>query len=389
MYITSIAVFSDLYFTPYLSVMVLIACLLCPIKKQFRNRRICIGQQVRPDNGQWFAAAFRASPHPMAISTPDDRYLMVNNSFVSLTGFSQAELIGHTPAELGIWPDADVAALISHAIGRQKAWRDYETPLRTKSGQKKTVLLCMEPMSIQAKRCVLTMMTDITQSKLLDQELHRLNRLNLVGQMAAGVAHEIRNPMTTVRGFLQFFDSKKEFSQYHDHIEMMIQELDRADNLIKEYIAPTRRKTAAFQPGNLDLILTAIAPLIRASALLQNTDLTINPGHTADIMMDEGEIRQLILNLARNGLDSMSSKGVLSISTYTESGDVILAVTDQGSGMDQQVLAQLGTPFFTTKEKGTGLGLPVCYQIAERHKAAIAVKTGPRGTTFTVRFKPT
>lgn len=104
-------------------------------------------------------------------------------------------------------------------------------------------------------------------------------------------------------------------------------------------------------------------------------------------MLDEKEIRQLILNLVRNGLEAMPPKKRLKIKTYTEGDEVVLAVQDEGSGIPDELLAKLGTPFFTTKEKGTGLGLAVCYSIANRHKATIIPETGPKGTTFYVRFK--
>jgi signal transduction histidine kinase len=102
--------------------------------------------------------------------------------------------------------------------------------------------------------------------------------------------------------------------------------------------------------------------------------------------MDEKQIRQLVLNLVRNGIEAMSRQGELTITTSRKKDWVVLSIEDQGNGIPPEVLEKLGTPFFTTKEKGTGLGLPVCYRIAERHNARIEIKTGKRGTTFMVSF---
>ncbi|MHB1418641.1 MAG: ATP-binding protein [Bacillota bacterium] len=102
--------------------------------------------------------------------------------------------------------------------------------------------------------------------------------------------------------------------------------------------------------------------------------------------LDENEIRQLIVNLVNNGVEAMEPGGVLVIETYMDGQDVILKIEDHGKGISPEVLNNLGTPFITTKEKGTGLGLAVCYSIALRHNAHIDVQTSPSGTAFSVRF---
>jgi signal transduction histidine kinase len=104
------------------------------------------------------------------------------------------------------------------------------------------------------------------------------------------------------------------------------------------------------------------------------------------IQVDEREIRQLIINIARNGMESMSGNGTLTIGTKSTTDEVVLFIRDEGSGLPPEILHKLGTPFLTTKEKGTGLGLAVCYSIAARHNARIDYETGEAGTTFYVRF---
>jgi signal transduction histidine kinase len=105
-----------------------------------------------------------------------------------------------------------------------------------------------------------------------------------------------------------------------------------------------------------------------------------------NLLLDEKEISQLILNMVNNALESMSSPGDVTVKTFVEQEKVVLAVEDQGEGIDRELLDKLGTPFFTTKEQGTGLGLAVCYRIANRHNAKIDIDTSSTGTTFYVRF---
>ncbi|KAF1084766.1 Sporulation kinase E [Sporotomaculum syntrophicum] len=229
---------------------------------------------------------------------------------------------------------------------------------------------------------------DVTQKLKTEQEMARLAKLNLIGNMAAGIGHEVRNPMTTVRGFLQILKGKKECIKYVDYYNLMIEELDRANNIISSYLSLAKDKVKNLQIHSLNSIIESIYPLLQADATVSDKYIALELNNIPDLYLDEEEIRQLILNLVRNGLDEMSSKGTLTISTYTDNNEVVLAVRDEGKGISPDVLQKLGTPFFTTKDNGTGLGLAICYSIADRHNATIQVETSPCGSTFFIHFKP-
>ncbi|WP_188398637.1 ATP-binding protein [Sporomusa sp. GT1] len=238
----------------------------------------------------------------------------------------------------------------------------------------------------QTVETVLCVLRNVTHKRLMEKEMLRLDRLNIIGEIAAAIAHEVRNPMTTVRGFLQLLRKKERDGERQSFYDLMIEELDRANEIITEFLSLARNKTIKLNTMNLNGIIDAITPLIRADALMTNRRLRLELGEIPDLELDAKEIRQLILNLARNGLEAMTSGGTLTISTCEEQGSVILKVSDQGSGIDPKVLKNLGMPFITTKENGTGLGLAVCYSIVERHQARIQVESGSGGTTFCIRF---
>ncbi|TXK81439.1 response regulator [Paenibacillus sp. N3.4] len=219
----------------------------------------------------------------------------------------------------------------------------------------------------------------------MEKEMAKLARLNLIGEMAAGIAHEIRNPMTTIRGFLQM--SKRNQNMAVEYIDIMLEELNRANSIITEFLSLAKNKTTHLQLTNLNDIITSMHPLIQAEAMLSGKHFHVNYGMITDLQLDEKEIRQLILNMAMNGLESMSAGGAFTISTYTEGKEIILKIEDQGSGIKEEYVEKLGTPFFTTKETGTGLGLAVCYSIAARHNALIELKSGDDGTAFFIKFK--
>lgn len=231
---------------------------------------------------------------------------------------------------------------------------------------------------------------DITEKKKYEQELSRLDMLNLVGQMAAGISHEVRNPLTTVRGFLQMLSKKPGCRDYNKYFNLMISELDRANDIISEFLALARKKPATNELAyaNLSNVIKKICPLLEASAL--------ETGHTIDFLLhdkmphvalNEKEIRQLTLNLVRNAADAMPNGGTITVKTYISQNYVVLSVTDQGHGIPANIIDKIGTPFFTTKETGTGLGLATCYSIAQRHGAKLLIReTGPGGTTFVIKF---
>lgn len=232
----------------------------------------------------------------------------------------------------------------------------------------------------------MVLVEDISEHRKLEKEMARLDQLNTVGEMAAGIGHEIRNPMTTVKGFLQLLGQDEELSAYKDYFKIMLEELERANSIISEFLSLAKNKLVNLQPRNLNQLISAIYPLLRADAMLSDKTISLNLQAVPDLMLDEAEIRQLLVNLVRNALEAMPGGGKVLVSTFVENMEVVLTVTDEGSGIDSALLDKLGTPFLTTKEDGTGLGLAICYSIVSHHQATIHPISSPQGTTMVVRF---
>jgi signal transduction histidine kinase len=192
--------------------------------------------------------------------------------------------------------------------------------------------------------------------------------------------------MTVVRGYLQLLQFKEEFASQRKRFDTMIGEIDRASAIITEFLSLSRNEPTELTRQSINSIVTTLVPLIQADAANNQVAVSVDLAEVPDLNMDERQIRQLVLNLVRNGIEAMSRQGELTIKTSRKKDWVVLSIKDQGNGIPPEVLEKLGTPFFTTKEKGTGLGLPVCYRIAERHNARVEIKTGKRGTTFMVSF---
>jgi signal transduction histidine kinase len=227
---------------------------------------------------------------------------------------------------------------------------------------------------------------EIIERKRAEEEIIRLDRLNLIGKMAASISHEVRNPMTTVKGFLQLLKNKQDLKD-KEYFELMIEELDRANDILTEFLSISKTKSAMYEWYNINKIVASILPLIQADALNNDISLSVELNNVQDLQLDISEVRQLLLNLVRNGFEAMPSGGQLKVRTFSFNSEVALSVSDEGGGIEQAILEKLGTPFFSTKEQGTGLGLAVCYGIVSRHNGRINVETNPKGTTFYVYFE--
>lgn len=228
---------------------------------------------------------------------------------------------------------------------------------------------------------------DITDVRRKREELAHLERLNLISQLAAGISHEIRNPLTTVRGFLQFLETKPKYTQEKEYLELMISEIDRANLIITDFLSLSKENLDNIKPHNINEIINKVYPLLQADAYNSNKQVFLSLGILPEIMLNENEIKQLILNLVRNGLEATPEQGSVFISTYQKENKVILAIKDQGPGIPPEIQGRIGTPFFTTKETGTGLGLAISIGIARRHKAEFDFESNANGTTFYISFK--
>jgi len=330
--------------------------------------------------------AVEQSPILIMITDTNGHINYINQKYTSITEYLPEEVYGKN-----IWArrhQSEECTAIYNTVNSGKAWHG-EIRNKKKNGEYYWERVTIAPFSNKKGEIthILRVSEDITERKRIEREMARLDQLNLVGEMAAGIAHEIRNPMTSVRGFLQLLGDKEKCSQYKNYFDMMISELDRANSIITEFLALARNKAMHLKKQNLVTIIRTLLPLLQAEGIKTDKYIQADLEEVPDLLLDENEIHQIILNLVHNGLEAMPPGGNLIIRTYTEGNEVVFSVQDEGKGISAEVLEKIGTPFFTTKDNGTGLGLAVCYSIASRHKAKISVDTGPGGSIFFVRFK--
>lgn len=342
-------------------------------------------KELRVSNER-FTRIFEAGPMPIAILTVDGKMLTVNGGFLAVTGYSNHEIIGKTLEELDLFVNKSDWKDIINEIAANGAVKNREIKFRNKDGEIRVGLLSSQLIDLDGEQHILAAILDFTDRKRMEQDMARLDRMSLIGQMAAGIGHEVRNPITSVRGFMQLLENKEECNLFADYFKISISELDRANAIITDFLSLARVKPVGLIKNNINTVISNILPLIRADAAVSDKQIVVELKETSDMPLNEKDIHQLIINLVRNGVEAMPGKGSVTIRTYIEGGKVVMAVQDEGPGIGPEVISKLGTPFFTTKDTGTGLGLAVCYSIAQRHSATIDVDTSPAGTTFYVRF---
>lgn len=217
-------------------------------------------------------------------------------------------------------------------------------------------------------------------------ELHKAEKLSAISQLAASVAHEIRNPITTIRGFMQVLRGEQNLTESQNmYITVSLQELDRTQTIINNFLSLARPNSHEVGEIDLTVLLQEITEFMKPYSHYSNIDILKDIDEGLCLMADPHELRQVIVNLVKNGIEAMPNGGNILIKATTIKGFVQIQLKDEGVGMDEKQLSRIGRPYYSTKEKGTGLGLMICFDIIQRMNGRIAVDSElGKGTNFTI-----
>ncbi len=355
-----------------------------------------------------FCKAFKASPIPLAIqSLQQEKYVDANQGFERLIGYSLDELVGHTTHELNIWGDPSEGTAMLRTLQEQMSVRNMPCRLRTKSKQLREVLLSVELFELDGEPFLLIIAQDITEQLALENQLRQAQKMEAVGQLAAGVAHDFNNILTVVQGHVSLvLDGKPPESKDRPSLQTVLAAADRASKLIRQLLAFSRKQVIQMRRITIHESLSALAEML-PRALGENILVKVqHPSGAHYINADAGMLDQMLMNLAVNARDAMPNGGQLTISAEAQEltpsqvrhdqparpGQYMrVSVADTGCGIPPELLSRIFEPFFTTKPvgKGTGLGLAAVYGIAQQHGGWVEVQSQPgQGTTFHV-FIPT
>ncbi|ASF28605.1 MULTISPECIES: PAS domain-containing protein [Bacillus amyloliquefaciens group] len=249
-----------------------------------------------------------------------------------------------------------------------------------------TEMVCI-PTTFFGETAVQVILRDISERKQTEELMLKSEKLSIAGQLAAGIAHEIRNPLTAIKGFLQLMKPTMEENEHY--FEIVFSELSRIELILSELLMLAKpQHNAVKERVNLKKIISEVTALLETQANLKG--IFIKTDYERDSMFingDQNQLKQVFINLIKNAVESMPDGGTVHILMTEDEYSVNVTVKDEGDGIPENVLKRIGEPFLTTKEKGTGLGLMVTFNLIKNHQGAIQVDSKPdKGTAFHITF---
>ncbi|MBE7101878.1 HAMP domain-containing histidine kinase [Bacillus cereus] len=215
----------------------------------------------------------------------------------------------------------------------------------------------------------------LNENALLRTEMQKSEKLNIVSELAASVAHEVRNPLTVVRGFIQLLESTEDVKN-KDYMRLVLAELDRAEQIISDYLNLARPQIEKKEHICLSAQLIEMTTLMSSFAAMQGVYLQVEISESLYTIGDKTKLKQAIMNVVKNGIEAIQgNKGYLKVTAIQKDEMIIIRVKDSGVGMTKEQLVRLGQPYYSLKEKGTGLGLMVTFSILQAHNGTLEYKS--------------
>ena len=353
-----------------------------------------------------YSKAFRSSPLPITISTFNEgRYLECNHAFLQMLGFDRDEIVGRTAFDVHFWPSRESRARFVKQVSERGRTIGFETQILSKAGEVRTVLIYGESINLSDTRCILAIINDVTESKRLEEQLRQAQRMEAVGRLAGGVAHDFNNVLGVIIGYSELAQGAlSEDTPVRQQVAEIKKAADRGASLTRQLLAFSRQQILQPSVINLNTVIENLSNMLRRMVA---GDVEVSFGQDPElgnVYVDRGQMDQILMNLAVNARDAMPEGGKLIIetanadldSTYAEQHAPVrpgpyvrLTVTDTGTGMDAATMSRIFEPFFTTKTlgHGTGLGLSIVYGIVKQSGGYIWVYSEVgRGTTFKIYF---
>ena len=366
--VLSITLLDSIYFSHYL--------------KQLESKNASMEKALLSKEG-YLHLFFETAKDAIAVFDSNNKIIAVNPAFEELYGWTLKECIGKT---LPLYPDdmKNAAEIRTKAVQQGHSYSLLETIDVRKDGSRFHAQVTLSPIFDDSNKVIATSIIsrDISYQKESEKLMLQSEKLKLAGEIAAGVAHEIRNPMTVVSGFVQMMhhDPKHLFPEYTALIQS---EMDRINLIISEFLILAKPQAATLKVFSAQQALNDILLLFGSELNLNGITLKKEWDKDFQIKGEEHHLKQVFINLLKNAVESMEQPGEITISLQPETDSMFsISFIDAGTGISEKDLEEIFEPFYTTKANGTGLGLIVSQKIIQEHKGSLKIASTPgSGTT--------
>lgn len=226
---------------------------------------------------------------------------------------------------------------------------------------------------------------DITDKKEAEEMMIRSEKMSVAGQLAAGIAHEIRNPLTSLKGFLQLLQAGVKGKE--EYYQIMVEEIEKIETITSELLFISKPLTDNRKMESIKDMIHDVTVLLGPQAKLKGIDIRMDGLDKAQINCDRSQIKQVLINLLKNAIEAMESPGFITFHVKDGEEVIKISISDEGPGIPEEIIHKLGEPFFTTKQTGTGLGIMITRQILASHQARLEISQNEKGgSTFHMIF---
>ncbi|MBU7007411.1 MASE3 domain-containing protein [Phosphitispora fastidiosa] len=335
---------------------------------------------------------FSSLSNPVVIFDRNKEIIWYNRGFLSATEMNTSDILGISSRQLLKSLKFSKKKLPSGTLPKMCPSRTFEISVVTPKGTKKELILHASSILSTSGKLMgyIAIASDITAANIAKEKLRQQEKLVVLGQMAAGIVHEIRNPLTTIQGFTQLIQAKTAEQSTREFTHIIQGSVGDVNRVVTDFLSFAKPCPCNLKPVSLTLLMNSLRLMLETHSFMQGVDISLitSPGEKM-VLADESQIKQVILNIVKNAIEAMSGtktpKLLITTGIKNLTEEMFIKITDNGRGMTSEEKIRLGTPFFTTKDTGTGLGLSICYQIIREHGGRIEVESSPgKGTTFSI-----
>lgn len=312
----------------------------------------------------------------------------INKEGKKLLEKTEKQFIGKSASEIFIEHNK-IEKVLQEVMDRGNKKINIETQLKVKNGNILDVNLLAYPLkNINGDiEGVVIILENISEIKKLEKQIRRTEKLSAIGELASGVAHEIRNPMGIIKTISQTMHSETEDEDFKEGLSIINHEINRANDVIKELLNFAKPKINDKKNINLNKLINDIVLITKKYAKQHNVSIDYNLEKVKDILADEEKLKQAFINIIFNSIQAMPKGGELDISLVEEKSNFVIVFKDTGVGISKEKIEKIFEPFFTTKDKGTGLGLSITHSIIEEHNGYIEINSEiNKGTEMKIYF---